>query len=141
MTTINTINGTDLDHEQLDKKEKIKVYTDTEVAKHCFQDDCWVTIFDKVFDITCIFKQNRGKEHLHAPILKYAGHSISHWFDGSTGDIKTFVDPKTNLTIPYLPGGLIIDAPPPTSPVSNFEIKSIPWWNDTTLVVGQVRKI
>jgi acyl-lipid (8-3)-desaturase len=32
--------------------KRVVVYTPLEVSKHCFQDDCWVIIDNRVYDVT-----------------------------------------------------------------------------------------
>ena len=40
---------------------------------------------------------------LAQPIVKAAGTDISHWFDAQTGEVKTYIQPETELLRPYLP--------------------------------------
>lgn len=117
----------------------MKYYTDEDVSSHCFSDDCWVIIHNKVYNLTALLSKNRG--NLADPIIKHAGKSLSHWFnvEKKTYDIelKTYVDPKRNVTLPYTPDGRFIDVPP-ADPTDTFEIKSLPWWKDEQYIIGQV---
>jgi len=73
------------------------------------------------------------------PLLKYAGQDISEWFDSYTNDIKTYIDPISNLCSYYLPHGRFIDVPP-MEPVTNWTFDAlndgIPWWQNWKFVVG-----
>lgn len=111
-------------------------YTEKEVAQHRYHDDCWVTIFGKVYDLTKLIEENRGNE-LTVPIIKYAGKSVSHWFNKKTGDLKTYMDPEREDTeLPYVPDGRFLHVPPKDP--KYFEMVKLPWWKNNTYVIGQV---
>ena len=117
-------------------------YTNEEVALHCIPEDCWVSIFDHVLDVTSLIQSGKDTK----TILKYAGKSVSHWFDNNkeTGEIsiKTFVDPLRNVSLPYLPEGRILHVPPPdplSGPEVNIDVFSTPWWKQSILFIGKVR--
>eukprot|EP00903_Cladosiphon_okamuranus_P012494 g11699.t1 len=58
----------------------------------------------------------------------------------NVGDPRTFVDPHTGLTVPYLPMGRFLHVPPnfPTTKWStNF---GLPWWRDPKRVVGKLTR-
>ena len=112
----------------------VKYFTAEEVARHNCQEDCWVSIFTNVFNITPLIKENLGD--LSAPLLKNAGRSLSHWFNKDSGDIKSFIDPKRNFRLPYTPEGRFVDVPPPDP--REFLTKEKPWWMDTKYMVGKV---
>jgi len=114
---------------------KQSFYTPEEVAVHNNADDCWVTIYDQVFDLTELISQHRGL--LADPIVKCAGTSISHWFRQDTGDVKTYVDPERNITVPYTPQGRFIHVPP-LEPSDNYLIVDTPWWLDPKYVIGKL---
>ena len=113
----------------------VHFYTRDEVKAHNHEDDCWVCVFDDIFDLTKLISDNRGV--LATPILKYAGSSVSHWFDAKTADVKSFVDPDRNVILPYTPEGRFIHVPPP-DPCDDCQIISLPWWKDESLIVGKV---
>ncbi len=73
-----------------------KYFTQEEIAQHNSGDDCWVSIFDKVYNLTSLIANNRNA--LSMPLIEAAGTNISHWFNEKTGDYKTFVDPKSKST-------------------------------------------
>ena len=60
-----------------------RFYTPNEVAKHNTTDDCWVSKFNKVYDLTLLLDANAGKQECD-PIVLAAGTDITHWFDSIT---------------------------------------------------------
>ena len=122
---------------------------DLQVATHSSPDDCWISLHGNVYDITRLVAENQGP--LVQPLLRVAGSDISHWFDYTTTErlvsgedtaqfieIKTHVDPVTNLKRPYVPMGRFLDVPP-TEPVTDWDtIPSRPWWKNETLVIGKL---
>ena len=113
----------------------VKYYTPEEVRFHNCADDCWVSIFSKVYDITELIKANRGP--LANPLIQAAGNDVSHWFNEKTGDVKTFIDPVRNIEMPYTPNGRFIHVPPP-NPNDNTPAVPLPWWKDSKLIVGEL---
>ena len=90
------------DAKHLPKPFKIRrYYTPTEVAKHNTGDDCWVSFFNDVYDLSKLLQDNYSE--LCHPIAKAAGQDITHWFEPITREPKTWVDPKTNMTWYYCP--------------------------------------
>lgn len=74
-----------------------KYFTQEEIAQHNSGDDCWVSIFDKVYNLTSLIANNRNA--LSMPLIEAAGTNISHWFNEKTGDCKTYVDPKSKSIV------------------------------------------
>ena len=66
----------------------VKYFTPEEVAIHNCAEDCWVIIYDNVYDIT-LGPSELGE--LIQPLLKNAGMS-PHWFNEKTKDVKTYID-------------------------------------------------
>ncbi len=62
-----------------------RYYTPTEVKSHNSANDCWVVIFDDVYNVTELVQKNYSKET--EPIVKAAGTDISHWFDKHTREV------------------------------------------------------
>ena len=62
-------------------------YTPAEVAKHNQYNDCWVSKFNKVYDLTLLLQDNSGKPECD-PIVLAAGTDISHWFDRETNNVS-----------------------------------------------------
>lgn len=122
-------------HIIVNKTKMVKYFTPDEVAIHNCAEDCWISIYDNVFNLTSLIAANRGV--LADPIIREAGRSVSHWFNPKTGDIKTFVDPVRNIVMPYTPDGRFIHVPPadPTDWDTEYEL---PWWKDPQYMVGKV---
>ena len=59
-----------------------RYYTPDEVKIHNTADDCWVSFFNRVYDLTGLIQENYGV--LCEPIIKAAGSEITHWFDPKT---------------------------------------------------------
>ena len=87
-----------------------RYYTPKEVAVHCTANDCWVSFFDQVYDLTKLIQKHYGAEV--EPIVKAAGTDITHWFDAKTREPKTFIDPKDNVMHYYTPNGRYLHIPP-----------------------------
>lgn len=52
-------------------------YTLSEVQQHCTLDDCWMVIFDKVYNITEFVNEHPGGDFI---LLEYAGRDATHPF-------------------------------------------------------------
>jgi len=117
--------------------ERRRMYTSKEVALHNCEDDCWVSIFHKVYDVTDLVRSQ--KNHLVNPIVKFAGTDISDWFDENTGDVKTHMDKEKNMVVPYLPHGRFVHVPP-LSPVPWKNDFGTPWWRDKKYCIGNLSK-
>ena len=111
-----------------------RYYTSAEIAMHNTADNLWVTMFGKVHNLTQLVAENPG--HLVQPIIEAAGTDISHWFDPVTKQVKTFIDPKTELEVPFCPMGEFLHCAPtmPTDAWSSNIGK--PWWKDKSSVIG-----
>jgi cytochrome b involved in lipid metabolism len=64
-----------------------RYYLPSELAIHNTKDDCWVSFFGQVFDLTRLLQDNFTSE-LCDPIVLAAGTDISHWFDQQTRDVS-----------------------------------------------------
>jgi len=95
-----------------------RYYTPKEVASHNKPNDCWVSFFDEVYDLTTIIQKFYGKET--DPLVKAAGSDITHWFDSKTREPKTFVSSKNNVIEYYCPYGEYLHIPP-AGPSSTFD--------------------
>ncbi len=110
-------------------------FTKEEISFHNNPEDCWVSIFNDVFNISDLIKENRGI--LANPLITAAGTSISHWFKEGSRDLKTFIDPVRNIEMPYTPYGRFIHVPPP-DPTDKVESIPLPWWKDDKYIIGKV---
>jgi cytochrome b involved in lipid metabolism len=57
-----------------------RYYLNAEVAVHNTKDDCWVSFFGQVFDLTRLLQDNYTSEQCD-PIVLAAGTDITHWFE------------------------------------------------------------
>ncbi|CAM9199039.1 unnamed protein product [Ectocarpus sp. 8 AP-2014] len=158
---------------------KARFYTPDDVALHNCAEDCWLSLFGQVLDLTELILANRGP--LADPLIAAAGTDVSHWFhlppppdvkkpkprgiggsdksnnkalstkivkEGGDGngrleecenasEPRTFVDPQTGLTTPYLPMGRFLHVPP-NFPTTKWSTSfGLPWWRDRKRVVGK----
>jgi cytochrome b involved in lipid metabolism len=70
-----------------------RFYTPEEVKAHNTANDCWVSFFHEVYDLTDLIQSNYSK--LVDPIIKCAGEDITHWFDPFTKDVFYYKLAKT----------------------------------------------
>ena len=96
------------------------------MAQHNGPDDCWVSFLGDVYDITPLLRANDGV--LTKPLYGAAGTDISHWFDAKTRDVRTYVDPTTNVVLPYYPQGRFLHCPPPVPTSAWDDSFGTPWW-------------
>lgn len=90
-----------------------RYYTPAEVASHDRADDLWVSFFQFVYDLTPLVASSPGS--LVQPLIAAAGTDISHWFDLSTGNVRTYIDPITNMEARARPPSARL-APPDVHP-------------------------
>ena len=88
-----------------------RYYTPEEVSVHNIANDCWVSFFHEVYDLTQLIQKHYGTET--DPIVKAAGTDISHWFDPKTRDPKVLVSPDSGVIQYYTPNGRYLHIPPP----------------------------
>ncbi|XP_001369257.1 cytochrome b5 domain-containing protein 1 [Monodelphis domestica] len=112
-----------------------RYFSKAEVARHNTVDDLWVTYLGAVYNLTPLAQKHKGSI-LMKPILEAAGQDISHWFDPTTQDIRTHIDPLTGCLKYYTPKGRFVHIPPqlPRSDWANDF--GLPWWRDTDYQVG-----
>ncbi len=113
-----------------------RYYTPYEVKNHCTSNDCWISIFNEVFDLTELVQLKYS--NLVDPIVKEAGKDISHWFDPITKDPKEQIIPGTSIKGYYCPNGLYLNIPP-HFPDSNWNYSfTVPWWKNNDLKIGRL---
>ena len=96
-----------------------RYYTPNDVSVHNIANDCFVSFFHQVYDLTPLI-QNHITNKLCDPIVKAAGTDISHWFDPKTKDPRKCIDINTGLETFYCPDGPYLDIPP-LGPNSAFD--------------------
>jgi hypothetical protein len=112
-----------------------------DVALHCHHGDLWLSVLGRVLNLTGLVAKHSGSSV--QPLIDAAGTDVSHWFDPSTGDVRTHVSPLTEHEAPYTPrrnGGVAFLHVPDHSRVgSDVEAPpEVPWWRDESLMVGRL---
>ncbi|CAN0405070.1 unnamed protein product [Ascophyllum nodosum] len=157
----------------------MRYYTPQDVALHNCAEDCWISLFGQVFDLTEMVLSNRGP--FVDSLIMAAGTDVSHWFsiatpaqkgrkqarsvktgkvipsdaanlggnDGGkfsprsskqTYEPRTYVNPQTGLTVPYLPMGRFLHVPP-NFPTTKWRTNlGLPWWRDQKRVIGKLTR-
>ena len=64
-----------------------RYYTPNEVSTHNAADNLWVSLFDKVYDLTLLINKNFTRPECD-PIVLAAGTDITHWFDPVTQNVS-----------------------------------------------------
>merc|ERR1712070_1196186 len=59
-----------------------RFYMPSEVALHNTPEDCWLSWFGEVYDLSPVLDQNKGVNT--KPFIDSAGQDITHWFDNNT---------------------------------------------------------
>ena len=79
--------------ENLPKPYKLRrYYTPSEVSRHNQHNDCWVSFFYGVYDMTKLLSDNQAKQGaLCVPIAKAAGTDITHWFDPFKQEVSLII--------------------------------------------------
>ena len=100
-------------NEETNANNAQRFYTSAEVSKHDRADDLMVSLFSKVLDLSELVRANRGL--LVQPLIAAAGTDITHWFDRSTHDPYTYMDPETEIEVPFTPMGRFLHCVPVSS--------------------------
>jgi len=96
---------------------KLPEYSLSEVSDHCSPDDCWLVIYDRVYDVTNFLNDHPGGEYI---ILEFAGRDATIAFRGSRHGKDSY-----QMLDKYLIGDLIASerlyrtSSSTTSPTSN----------------------
>ena len=118
--------------------KKHRYYTPDEIKEHNTANDCYVSIFYEVYDLTKYIQENYSS--LMEPLIKAAGTDISHWFDPKTKEPKTCVLQGTSLLSYFCPNGLYPNIPP-AFPDSEWNYNfDIPWWKNSNYKIGKLTK-
>ena len=108
------------------------------MGKHCTADDCWVSFFHEVYDLTQLIQDNINLEACK-PLIAAAGTDITHWLDDETHEPKMAIDQQTGVNWYYCPIGRYLHIPP-LMPDSEWDPSSFkePWWHDRNLCIGHL---
>ncbi len=122
---------------------RLPYYSLSELALHNLATDCWVSFFGSVYNLTALISSH--PDSLSHPLIEFAGCDITHWFDQSTREPKTYIDQESGIELYFLPHGRYIHIPP-ADPLSNYSTSfGLPWWRDPVyrigLLSGKPRKI
>ena len=123
------------------RQEPTRWFMRKDVAHHCHYGDLWLSLLGRVLDLTNLVSRHTGSAV--QPLIDAAGTDVSHWFDPSTGDVRTHVSPITEHEAPYTPrrnGGVaFLHVPDHSRVASDVEAPpEVPWWRDESLVVGRL---
>ncbi|XP_022166454.1 cytochrome b5 domain-containing protein 1-like [Myzus persicae] len=110
-----------------------------EVWSHKTREDCWLTIYGSVKNVSGLIEEFGHDGDLVNPILREAGKDVSYWFEkNGLGEIilKTRLHPETGARVSKLP--FRIPHQPKFEPDVDWEpeIITTPWWADDKYNVG-----
>jgi len=88
-----------LEEPKTQDKTHLKEYSLQEVAEHCSPSDCWIVLFDKIYDVTSFLSEHPGGEFI---ILESAGRDATLAFRG-TRHGKDSYDSLSKYLIGILP--------------------------------------
>jgi len=83
---------------------KQRYYTSEEVSNHNTANDCWITLFGEVYNLTNLIQENISNA-LTAPLIEAAGTDITYWFDSSSREPRVRVNLQTGQREVYCPTG------------------------------------
>ena len=115
-----------------------RYFTPAEVAAHDRADDLWVSCFHKVLDLSALVAANKGV--LVQPMIAAAGTDITHWFNSSTKEVRTHIDPETELEVPFTPMGRFLHCPPAEPDAAWSTDIETPWYRDKAYVLGKLTR-
>lgn len=122
-----------------ENKRKLSYIAPFEVVVHNKENDCWVSVLGKVFDITPLIKQYEGQACVK-PLIALAGKDLSQWFDAKTGAIRHRIHPVTGVLTPYCPNGAFPDVQCQVPDAEWREINGPPWWDRSQYQIGILTK-
>ena len=108
-------------------------YNKEDLHTHTTLENCWVSIFGKVLDLSPLLITN-SHSLLIKPILLNAGKDISHWFDPKTKNPKTRIDINSGKRVFFTPEGRFLHVP--SQEPSSEPVVELPWWKDPQYVIG-----
>lgn len=112
------------------QSQKQRYYTVEEVSHHNTANDCWITLFSEVYNLTKVIQQNIASP-LTTPLIEAAGSDITYWFDTNSREPRVKVNLQTGLREFYCPTGKYLHVD------SESEVK---WWKDSKNIIGKLTK-
>lgn len=67
--------------------KQLPQYSLSEVADHCTPDDCWIVIYDQVYDVTNFLESHPGGQYI---VMEHAGRDATLVFRGSRHSVDAF---------------------------------------------------
>lgn len=126
-------------HQNLPKPYKVRrYYTPQDISVHNCSNDCWVTLFNVVHDLTPFIQEHFDNPASH-PIISMAGKDITHWFDSTTREPKTNIEPRTAELVYYCPQGRYLGIPE-DGYVSTKIPEEMKWWFNKKYIIGSLTK-
>ncbi|KAL4441700.1 hypothetical protein ABPG74_008697 [Tetrahymena malaccensis] len=115
-----------------------RYYTIEDLKVHNQANDCWLTFFNQVYDITPLIQQNINSP-LTRPLIEAAGTDITYWFDPKNKEPRKMIDINTGLEKFYCPKGEYLHIPP-LGPETNFDLQEVqtPWWRNSLYFIGRL---
>ena len=116
-----------------------RYYLPDEIAHHNSADDCWVSLFNQVYDLTKLIAEHYNSP-LCDPLILAAGTDITHWFDPETREPIKYANPDTGRFETFCPTGRYLHVPDPKE--DQFDLGLVmPWWQDVEqFVIGKLTK-
>ncbi|MEN2498298.1 MAG: Cytochrome b5 domain-containing protein 1 [Marteilia pararefringens] len=130
-------------------------YLPEELKLHCSEQDLWVVIHSRIYNLSAIIEKYRGcDKRLLEPLIKKAGRDISHWFEAETLQVLlaiqidliyskypiSYIDPETTLRLYACPDGPFLGIPETLeerkTTESSFDTDSVDWWKSEEFLVG-----
>ena len=114
-----------------------RYYTKNDVSKHFQSGDLWITMFNRVLDLSPLIQDNFTSA-LCKPLIDNAGKDISHFFNPKTQEPLTRIDASTGNKVFFTPYGRFLHVLPvqATSEAELMPKNGIPWWRDTKYRIG-----
>ncbi|KAL4426633.1 hypothetical protein ABPG74_018711 [Tetrahymena malaccensis] len=125
--------------------KKKRYYTPQDIKVHNTANDCWLSFFNKVIDLTPLIQASISSP-LCKPLIDAAGTDITYWFDSQTREPRKKIDLQTGQEVYYCPLGQFLHIPP-QGPNSTIDASAtlVPWWRNPEYQIGllsyKVRKI
>ncbi|XP_055346921.1 LOW QUALITY PROTEIN: cytochrome b5 domain-containing protein 1-like [Paramacrobiotus metropolitanus] len=126
-------------------------YTKDEVARHRTTVDAWLSVQDRVLNVSDLTARSHGitpaERRARATLARYAGTNVTHWFKANRFplELREFSNWKHNGMQEYfLPQGPIPDVLP-FAPVTNYSVprpgrRKTFWWNEARREIGKLTK-